>query len=262
MKGTFKACLAAGIILLIASSGFVSAQTKEVAGRTILAVGAHAGDMEIACGALLAKQFRLGDRVILLHLTLGEGGNPRLTTEAYGEQKRREAQSAARELGAELLFGPYRDGEIPNDETARRYVADVIRSVKPDYVITHWKNSIHKDHSNTHSIVVDAVLLASLAGVKTEYPAYREVRRVYYTENWEDKEGFSPFTYVDVSQDLETWEKSVKQYEFIRGGISSFPYFDYYRSLARVRGAESNFTGAVAFDVDPLGKKQVLQSLP
>jgi hypothetical protein len=25
------------------------------------------------------------------------------------------------------IFGPYRDGEIPNDEAARRYVADVIR---------------------------------------------------------------------------------------------------------------------------------------
>ena len=39
--------------------------------RTILAVGAHAGDVELTSGALLAKQHRLGDRVVILHLTLG-----------------------------------------------------------------------------------------------------------------------------------------------------------------------------------------------
>ena len=38
----------------------------------------------------------------------------------------------------------------------RRYVADVIRQVKPTNIITHWKNSIHKDHSNTSAIVFEA----------------------------------------------------------------------------------------------------------
>src|SRR5690349_6090516 len=59
--------------------------------RTVLAVGAHAGDMELTAGAVLAKARREGARVVLLHLTLGEGGNPRLSPEAYGAQKRREA---------------------------------------------------------------------------------------------------------------------------------------------------------------------------
>jgi len=47
---------------------------------------------------------------------------------------------------------------------ARKYVADVIRTVKPAYIITHWSHSIHKDHSTTSLIVQDAVLLASLDG--------------------------------------------------------------------------------------------------
>jgi hypothetical protein len=44
--------------------------------RTILAIGAHAGDMELTAGAVLLKQRQLGDRVVLLHLSLGEHGNP------------------------------------------------------------------------------------------------------------------------------------------------------------------------------------------
>ncbi len=49
----------------------------------------------------------------------------------YGAQKRSEALAADSVIGAEAIFAPYRDGEIPNDEAVRRYVADIIRQVKP-----------------------------------------------------------------------------------------------------------------------------------
>ena len=230
--------------------------------KTILAVGAHCGDVEVTCGAVLAKHCKLGDRIAILHLTLGEGGNPNMTPQAYGEQKRREALSAAKILGAEPIFAPYRDGELPNTEEARRYVADVVRQVKPTHIITHWRNSIHKDHAATHSIVNDAVLLASLEGVVTFHPRYRGIRAIYYSENWEDPENFKPYLYVDVSNELDQWKEAVTQYQFIKGGISSFPYLEYYTALASVRGAEAGTRYAVAFDVDPFEKKRTVESLP
>ncbi len=236
--------------------------------RTILAIGAHAGDMEIACGAVLAKQAQMGDRVVFLHLTLGEGGNPRLSAGQYGEQKKKEALEVDSLLGGEAIFGPYKDGELPNDEIARRYVANVIRMVEPTDIITHWKNSIHPDHSNAHAVSVDAVLLASLPSVstltpysKTEYPAWHGVRRILYTENWEDMEAYEPYVYVDVTESFDTWEKAVAKYEFIGGKISSFPYLDYYKALATVHGAESGFKCAVTFDIDKFGKKLKWRSL-
>jgi len=249
------------VFLALAPAGREDPQKTEPK-RALLAVGAHAGDMEVASGALLAKHAKSGNRVVLLHLTLGEGGNPKLSPEEYGRQKRREAEAAAKVIGAEVLFGPYKDGELPNNDESRRFVADAIRQVQPAYVITHWKNSIHKDHLVAHAITTDAVLLASLAGVKSSYPIYRGVRRVLFTENWEDKEGFNPYIFIDVSDSLADWEKCVREYEFIRGGISSFPYFEYYKSLARVRGAEGGLSFAVCFDVESWGKKQILHALP
>jgi LmbE family N-acetylglucosaminyl deacetylase len=230
--------------------------------KTILAIGAHCGDVEVTCGAVLAKHSTLGDRITILHLTLGEGGNPKMLPQAYGEQKRREAEAAAKLIGAQPIFAPYRDGELPDTEEARRYVADVIRQVKPTHVITHWRNSIHKDHVATHTIVNDAVLLASLEGVVTSHPRHRGVRAIYYTENWEDPESFKPYVYVDVSNELEAWKKAVTQYQFIKGGISSFPYLEYYEALARVRGAEAGTRYAIAFDIDPFEKKRTVDSLP
>jgi LmbE family N-acetylglucosaminyl deacetylase len=230
--------------------------------RTVLAIGAHAGDAELTTGAVLARHKRLGDRVVILHLTLGEGGNPRMTPSAYGEQKRREALAAAEALGAEALFAPWKDGELPSGDEAVRYVADVIRRVQPTHVLTHWKSSLHRDHEAAARIVPDAVLLASLEGFASAHPRHRGVRFVGYAENWEDKPGFAPYLYVDVAEDLARWKAAVSCYEFVRGGISSFPYLDYYESLARVRGAEAGRRFAVALDVDPFAKKRVLDALP
>jgi len=254
--------------LLLSVAGIVCparqnhAQPATSPGRTILAIGAHAGDMELTAGAVLIKQHKLGDRVVILQMTLGEGGNPRLSPNVYGAQKRREALAADSVIGAETIFAPYRDGEIPNDEAARRYVADVIRTVKPTHIITHWSRSIHKDHSNTSLIVQDAVLLASLEGVVTQHPAHRGIRGIYYADNWEDGESFSPYFYVGVSDEMAQWRDAVTRYEFVGGPISSFKYLDYYEALSTVRGAISGKGKAVAFDIDSFGKRRVLDSLP
>ncbi|HKO15598.1 MAG TPA: PIG-L family deacetylase [Gemmatimonadaceae bacterium] len=247
---------------LIASCLALGTSRSQTPARTILAVGAHAGDAELTCGALLAHQHRLGDRVVILHMTLGEGGNPRMPPERYAAQKKQEAIAAARALGAEVLFAPYRDGELPNDDEVRRYVADVIRQVRPTLVITHWKQSIHKDHTATSAIVSDAVLLASLEGVHTAHPAYRGVRGIWYAENWEDAQGFQPYLSVDVADGMDAWRTAVTQYEFVRGGISDFRYLDYYDALAVVRGALARRPRAEAFDIDAGGKRRILDAVP
>jgi LmbE family N-acetylglucosaminyl deacetylase len=245
-------------IPLVLMANIAGAQTPP---RVILAIGAHAGDVELTSGQVLIHQQRAGDRVVVLHLTAGEGGNPKMSPVAYGEQKRKEAAAAAKVIGAELIWGPYLDGQIPDDDAARTYVADVIRQVKPTHIITHWKRSIHKDHARTHAIVVDAVLLAVLEGVKTDHPPHRGVRGIYFAENWEDAEGFRPYLYVDTSDARDAWLEAIRSYEFVSGGISSFSYQSYYDALASVRGAEARKTRAVAFDIDESGKKRVLDRL-
>jgi LmbE family N-acetylglucosaminyl deacetylase len=250
------------VLAALASLSLLAAAEVAAGDRLVLAIGAHAGDAEITTGALLARHKRLGDRVALLHLTLGEGGNPKMTPAAYGEQKKREALVAAKVLGADVYFGPWKDGELRDTEESARHVADLIRQVKPTHVVTHWKSSLHPDHEAAFRIVNSALLLASLEGFESAHPAHRGVRGVYYADNWEDAEGFTPYVYVDVTDDLPAWKAAVTSYEFIRGGISSFPYLEYYEALARVRGAVAGKRFAVAFDVDPFAKKRVLDALP
>lgn len=229
--------------------------------RTILAIGAHAADMDLTAGPILAHQKLRGDRIVILHLTLGEAGNPHLPPAQYAEQKRREAAACAKALGAEVIIGPYPDAMLPNDDNVRRYVADVIRQVKPTYVITHWRNSFHKDHSATSAITRDAVLMAELEAVKTDHPPYREVKGIYYADNWEDSDDFHPFVYVDVSDVFEQWKQAVREYEMVRGGVSPFAYFDYYTSHLQSLGALVGHKYAAALAVDESARRVVVDSL-
>ena len=251
--------LAAALAVCCIASGTLGAQATP---RTILAIGAHAGDAELTMGPLLAAEHARGSRVMILDLTLGERGHPTLSAQQYATQKRREATQVAAAIGAELEIGPWHDAEIPNDEAARRWVATVIRRVRPTLVLTHWKESMHRDHSATSAIVRDAVLLAALPDVAgVEGTPHRGVA-VWYAENWEDATGFTPYVYFGIdSASWSRWRSAVSTFEFARGA-TGFPYVEYYDALGRVRGIEARKQHAVAFDIEPAGKRRVLDAVP
>jgi LmbE family N-acetylglucosaminyl deacetylase len=212
----------------------------------ILAIGAHAADMEFTCGGALALAVKEGGTATLLHMTLGEKGHPTLSAEQYAEQKRREIEEAARRLGATARALPYPDAELPyNDESALR-VCDVIRGVRPDVIITHWGGSGHKDHQNTHYIVNDAVFYAALPAIKRSSGPAHSIKQLYYAENWEDALNYDPDTYIDISTVYDTWVNAASAYQLFRGGISNFRYADYYKALSVTRGALSGFAHAEA----------------
>lgn len=254
----FRRYVGAGALL---AAGLTPAAAQS-SPRTILAIGAHAGDAELTTGPLLAAERARGTRVVILDLTLGERGHATMGAEAYGAQKRREAGAVAAALGAELEIGPWRDAEIPDDEAARRWVATLIRRVRPTLVLTHWKQSMHRDHAATSAIVRDAVLLAALPDVAgVEGRPHRGVS-VWYAENWEDAEGFTPYVYVGVdSASWSRWRQAVSHYAFARGE-TGFPYIEYYDALGRVRGIEARKGRAVAFDIEGYGKRRVLDAIP
>lgn len=221
----------------------------------VLAIGGHAGDMEVSAGAALARAARLGARVVLLHLTLGENGHPRKSAAEYAEQKRKEAMAAAAALGAEARFGRWTDASLRADKETEEFVAGVIREVKATHIVTHWRHSIHPDHEAAHVIANHAALLASVGG-------WKGVRSIVYAENWEDPENFQPYLYVDTTVDMEAWRRSVQCYEFLRGGVSAFPYLQFYEGLSMVRGAQARKKNATAFDIDAMGKRRVLPEWP
>jgi LmbE family N-acetylglucosaminyl deacetylase len=219
----------------------------------ILVVGAHAGDAENMAAAAVLKHTRAGFPAAILHLTLGEAGHPRLAPADYAEQRKREVAESARLMGAEAVWLPYPDGLLPVNEAVKFQVCDLIRQKKPAVILTHWRGSIHKDHVAAYDIVQDAVFYAALPAIRRNGPGGEDLpahwARVLYPENWEDMDGFRADLYLDVSEVWEAYLEVLRSHEFIRGGISTFRYFDYYAALGITRGCLAGKQRAVALMV-------------
>lgn len=227
----------------------------------ILAIGAHAGDVEIACGMALAAHVRQGKKVAILHLTPGEKGHPTLSPEEYAQQKLAEAHEAAALFGAQMFALPYGDGVLPVNDEVQFQICDVIRACCPQCIITHWQGSIHKDHTACALNVPHAVFYAAIKGFARQHPPHW-VPRIYFAENWEDQDGFEPEIFLEVTEeDITLWQEAAEKYQLFRGGVSRFPYVEYYKALARVRGAEIGCQFAVAFAVPPSFHRRRVQNL-
>lgn len=227
----------------------------------VLAIGAHIGDAEITAGLLIAKYAAAGHRATMLHLTAGERGNPRMDAAAYRQQRIREAHAAAERLGAaECLVLDYRDGELPTDTPAIHAICDLIRRLRPDIVLTHWRGSFHRDHRAAYTLTMEGGFLAALPDVRRAAPAHL-IRGLYYLENWEDLEDYHPDLWVDVTDVLERWRDACRAHQLLRGEIS-FDYLHYYTGLAAQRGAEVGVKYAVTVSLPPISRKRKVGFFP
>lgn len=220
----------------------------------IVAVGAHAADMEFTAGATLLKHVRAGWTGQIINLTLGEKGSGTLSTDDYGAQKKREAEACAAILGVTQHFLPYRDGELVDDVATARALAVELRRLRPEVVITHWKQSMHLDHEATYRLCRQAIFMAAnrhfeLDGLPPKYA------RCYLADNWEDDEGFRPYLYVDVSEVWDEFERAFKQFAIGRGE-GGYPYWDWYQARCRIHGIKLGVRYAQAFAVE---ERQMLQ---
>lgn len=225
--------------------------------KNIMAIGGHIGDMELTAGGVLATASLEGGRIVTVALTAGERGNPpHLSVPEYRKQKEAEAEAFAKALGGEAVVFPYADGELPENDEVAFALCDVIRRYKPDVLITHWKNSMHKDHAATHNIVRKAQFYAGLKSIERELPAHY-ADGPFYAENWEDAAGFVPYVYAEVSDEgFALWEQAINTQWFALNS-TSFKYKEYYANLMRVRGLFARRRYAEAFEIDEYKKYTV-----
>ena len=211
----------------------------------IMVVGAHAADAEIMAGATILRHVDAGWRAVIVHATLGEKGHRTLSPEDYAVQKRQEAEEAARRLGADCVILPWLDGELPVSEEVQWQIADAIRQYRPTVLITHWKGSLHTDHTNTYENVLASLFFAGLKTFQREHPNHYP-RQIRFAENWEDVDGFVADDYLDVTPVWDRYLEAIHAYALFRGEAASFPYEQWYRGASEMRGAEVGFARAVA----------------
>lgn len=175
----------------------------------ILAFGAHPDDVELGCGATLAKEISLGKKVGIIDLTRGELG-----TRGTAELRTIEATNAADILGVSVRENlNFSDGFFVNDKEHQMAVLQMIRKYKPEIVLCNAIDDRHIDHPKGSNLVSDACFLSGLEKITTEEAGELQEKwrpkQVYHYIQWNF---IAPDFVVDVSGFIETKTNAVLAY--------------------------------------------------
>jgi len=175
----------------------------------ILAIGAHPDDVELGCGASIAKEIKLGKKVGILDLTRGELG-----TRGSAGIRIKEAINAAEILGVEVRENlGLADGFFKNDKINQLEIIKIIRKFKPEIILCNAIDDRHIDHSKGSKLVSDACFLSGLLKIETKLnnelqQAWRP-KHVYHFIQWKNIE---PDFVVDVTDFITIKINAVKAY--------------------------------------------------
>jgi bacillithiol biosynthesis deacetylase BshB1 len=211
----------------------------------ILAIGAHPDDVELGCGATLAKEIANGKKVGIIDLTRGELG-----TRGTAETRDIESQGAAKILGVVVRENmEFADGFFVNDKHHQLEVIKMIRKYKPEIVICNTIDDRHIDHGKGSKLVSDACFLSGLLKIDT-----KDVNKDVWQEPWRPKQVYhymqwkniEPDMVVDVSGYMEIKMEAVLAYKT--------QFYDKTSKEPETLISSKNFTDSIKYRARDLGR--------
>ena len=176
----------------------------------IVAFGAHPDDVELGCGATIAKEISLGKKIAIIDLTRGELG-----TRGSAQIRDQEAANAAKILQVSARENlNFRDGFFINDEQHQLEVIKMIRKYQPEIVLCNAIDDRHIDHSKGSKLVSDACFLSGLLKVETSLNGISQLpwrpKVVYHYIQWKNS---TPDFVVDVSDFMAIKIQAIMAYD-------------------------------------------------
>ena len=209
----------------------------------ILAFGAHPDDVELGCGATIAKEVSLGKKVGIVDLTRGELGS-----RGSADLRDQEAAAAAKILGISVRENlRFADGFFINDKEHQLEVIKSIRKYKPEIVLCNAVDDRHIDHPKGSNLVSDACFLSGLIKIETELEGQQQEKwrpkQVYHYMQWKNTE---PDFVVDVSGFMDIKMDAVLAY--------SSQFYDTNSKEAETPITSKNFTDSIQYRAKELGR--------
>ena len=217
----------------------------------ILAIGCHPDDLEIGCGGTLALYAEKGHDVFMCHVANGNMGHAVIMPVELAKIRTAEAEASGAILGAKKVFNPNVSDLLvdSHDEEQVRKVVQVIRSVRPDVIITHSPDDYMRDHVETSKLVFNASFSSSIPHYFTESPPWSVIAPVYYMDTLAGV-GFLPEEYTDITTTLETKLKALKKHESQLKWMKDhdgIDFLDFVRTVSKFRGLQSGVKYAEGF---------------
>ena len=209
----------------------------------ILAFGAHPDDIELSCGATVAKEVALGKKVGIVDLTRGELG-----TRGSAEIRDKEASDAAKILGVAVRENlEFADGFFTNDKVHQLEIIKMVRKYQPDIVLCNAIDDRHIDHAKGSKLVSDACFLSGLLKIETELDDVVQEKwrpkHVYHYIQWKNIE---PDFVVDVTNYIDIKRDAIAAY--------NSQFYDPKSNEPETPITSKNFTESVLYRARDLGR--------
>lgn len=206
--------------------------------KNVLAVGAHADDIEIGCGGTLAIHSKKGDNVYIVVMTKSFYANydgTILRTKNEGDVEEKEG---AKILGGKLINLEFDTKEVPFSKNSIESLNKIIDEFNIDIIYTHWYHDTHQDHMRTtQSILSAGRYVQNILMYEPEYPAGRSYL------------GFRNQYYVDISSTFDVKMKALLQHKSQVEKYGSKRFLNAIEARAVHRGYEINSEYAECFEV-------------
>jgi LmbE family N-acetylglucosaminyl deacetylase len=165
----------------------------------VLIIGAHPDDADIKAGGSAARWCSLGHVVRMVSLTNGRAGHQTMPGPELASRRRSEAQAAAGTIGATYEVLDHPDGELDDRLEYRHEVIRLIRSFRPDLIITHRTTDYHPDHRFTGLLVQDAAYLLTVPAICPDVPHLSACPVIlYFSDAFTKPCRFEPHVVVDI----------------------------------------------------------------
>lgn len=164
----------------------------------VLAVGAHPDDIEFGCGGTLARWAKDGATVVMAIMTDGSKGSwdaGRDRAQLAAERKAEQQRAAAVLAADAVVMLDHVDGELWHSPELRTQLCRLIRTHKPNVLLTHdpWKPyELHPDHRVTGWAVLDGLISARDPlfepdmGIPPHRPEHLLLWKAAEPDHWED----------------------------------------------------------------------------
>jgi len=215
----------------------------------VLGVGAHPDDLEILSAGTLAKYANDGHQIVMCHVCKGDKGHFHIPNDELARIRRKEAQLSASRIGAETVCLDLPDCEVFNDRPTLVLFLDLIRSAKPDIIITHSPTDYMPDHFVVSQLVYDASFHATLPNFKTSVSPHDKVAPMFYMDNVAGVD-FEPTEYVDVSGFIEMKKAMMECHQSQVVWLKehdNLDIVDFIEECAKYRGLQCGVPFAEAF---------------
>ncbi len=198
----------------------------------VLIISPHPDDDTIGCGGSILQHVQRGDAVHIVYVTSGEHGSPVYSPPELAKIREDEAIKGAHMLGAEqTTFLRQPDGNVSYSVELVNHFIQLIRTEKPNALYLPHSTDGHKDHQQTHQIVMEAIGRAQ----GNSFPEWGgkawNIETILGYEVWTP---MTRFQYVsDITDVIETKLNALREH---RSQLASVPYDEAVRSLNRFRG--------------------------